>query len=87
MLRLGVAERGSYLAAGGTPDQTRHLRVDVDGGETSSREDVVEVDGTVVGTAARGEEAALPGTESDGLDGGGVEPFVTLGTFGDDWGA
>ena len=87
MLRLGVAERGSDLAARGAPDQARHLGVDVDGGETGAREDVVEVDGAVVGAAARGEEAALPGTESDGLDGGGMEPFVTLGTFGDDWGA
>ena len=87
MLGLGVAERGGDLAARGAPDQTRDLRVDVDGGEAGPREDVVEVDGAVVGAATRGEEAALPGAEGDGLDGGGVEPFVTLGAFGDDWGA
>lgn len=87
MLRLRVSERGGNLAARGAPDQTRHLRVDVDGRETSPREDVVKVDGAVIGAATGGEEAALPGAESDGFDGSGVEPLVTLGAFGDDRGA
>lgn len=48
----------------------------VDGREAGAGEGVVEVDGAVVGAAAGGDEAALPGAEGNGFDGGAVEPFV-----------
>ncbi len=78
MLGLGVAERGCDFAAAGRPDQGGDLGLHVDGGEAGAGEGVVEVDGAVVGAATGGDEAALPGAEGDGFDGGAVEPFVLL---------
>lgn len=73
---LGVAEGGCDFAAGGRPDEGCNLGLYVNGREASTGKGVVKVDGAVVGAAPSGEEARLPGAESNGFDGGAVEPPV-----------
>ncbi len=46
--------------------------MDIDGCEARAGEGVVEVDCSIVGAAACGDETSLPGAERDGLDGGAV---------------
>ena len=83
VLGLGVAEGRGDLATGGGPDQRGDLRLDGNGGERGARVGVEEMDGPVVGAAACGHEAPLPGAERDGFDGRAVQPFVPLAAIGD----
>jgi hypothetical protein len=76
MVRLRKPERRCNLTPRGAPDQAGDLGVTVEGGEGGAGQGVEEMDASVVGAAADGEETALPGAESDGFDGGGESESV-----------
>lgn len=78
VFRLRVAKGGADLALGPRPDQRCDLGEDIDEGEGGAGAGVEEVDLAVVGAAAGGEEAGLPGREGEGFDGGGVGEGVGL---------
>ena len=83
MFGLRIPERRGDLAPGFGPDERGDLGLDADGGQAGAGPGVEEVDGAVVGAAAGGEEAALPGAEGDCFYGGGVEPSVAFAAGGD----
>lgn len=84
MFWLGIAEGSGNFTPACRPDERGDLRLDIDCGEASAGKSMVEVDRTIVRSAACGNEAALPGAERDRFDCGAMELFVFLAAFADE---